>query len=139
MNGIYCIDDDPNITNILYFQLTSLLNGKSFCVEIINDPQSALQMLDGHVREGINPTLLIVDFQMPDIRGDELVRTIKERYPNIKVIMLSGNSSAILVSDLEEDGLLDFYIAKPWNKDELLEKVNLCLPLNLKFLLWNIH
>jgi CheY-like chemotaxis protein len=135
MNGIYCIDDDPNITNILYFQLTSLLNGKSFCVEIINDPQSALQMLDGHVREGINPTLLIVDFQMPDIRGDELVRTIKERYPNIKVIMLSGNSSAILVSDLEEDGLLDFYIAKPWNKDELLEKVNLCLPLNLKFLL----
>jgi CheY-like chemotaxis protein len=104
-------------------------------VEIINDPQSALQMLDGHVREGINPTLLIVDFQMPDIRGDELVRTIKERYPNIKVIMLSGNSSAILVSDLEEDGLLDFYIAKPWNKDELLEKVNLCLPLNLKFLL----
>jgi len=63
----------------------------------------------------------------------EVVRIVKERFPDVKIIMLSGNSNAILVSDLEEDGLLDFYLTKPWDNDDLLDKLNQCLPLNLKF------
>ncbi|MEY3432782.1 MAG: hypothetical protein RL131_718, partial [Bacteroidota bacterium] len=82
---------------------------------------------------GIEPFVCIVDFQMPVIRGDELCRMLKKEFPKIKIIMLSGNSNALLVSDLEEDGLLEVYMEKPWIQEDLLRNVNSCLPLNLKF------
>lgn len=133
MKGIYCLDDDQLITVILRFQLTSALKGNSFVLEVENDPHIFLELMNTNAMNGIEPIVCIVDFQMPLMRGDEVVRIVKERFPNVKIIMLSGNSNAILVSDLEEDGMLDFYLTKPWDNDDLLDKVNQCLPLNLKF------
>ena len=133
MKAIYCIDDDEIITSILKFQLGQELPESKFAVEIINDPLTVLDSMHAHTNIGIEPGVMIVDFQMPDLRGDELIRSVKKIYPEIKVIMLSGNSNAILVSDLEEEGLLDFYLMKPWDISDLIDKVNKCLPLNLKF------
>lgn len=132
MKGIYCIDDDKFITSILKFQLVQSLSQEIFNVEILNDPRVIFETLNLHSKHGIDPIIMIVDFQMPHLRGDELIREVKSKYPEIKVIMLSGNSNAILVSDLEEEGLLDFYLMKPWDISELIDKLNRCLPLNLK-------
>jgi CheY-like chemotaxis protein len=132
MKGIYCLDDDQLITVILRFQLSKALTGSSFVLEVENDPHAFLDLISTNASNGIEPMVCIIDFQMPVMRGDEVVRIVKQRFPDVKIIMLSGNSNAILVSDLEEDGLLDFYLNKPWDNDELLDKVNQCLPLNLK-------
>jgi DNA-binding NarL/FixJ family response regulator len=134
MKGVYCIDDDQLITVILKYQLSEALTDTNLILEVENDPDILMELMILNAADGIEPIVCIVDFQMPIMRGDEVIRMIKEKFPDVKVIMLSGNSNAILVSDLEEDGLLDYYLTKPWNKEDLLEKINLCLPLNLKFL-----
>jgi CheY-like chemotaxis protein len=134
MKGVYCIDDDQLITVILKYQLSEALSDTNLILEVENDPDILMELMILNAADGIEPIVCIVDFQMPIMRGDEVIRMIKEKFPDVKVIMLSGNSNAILVSDLEEDGLLDYYLTKPWNKEDLLEKINLCLPLNLKFL-----
>jgi CheY-like chemotaxis protein len=134
MKGVYCIDDDQLITVILKYQLSEALSDTNLILEVENDPDILMELMILNAADGIEPVVCIVDFQMPVMRGDEVIRMIKEKFPDVKVIMLSGNSNAILVSDLEEDGLLDYYLTKPWNKEDLLEKINLCLPLNLKFL-----
>jgi CheY-like chemotaxis protein len=134
MKGVYCIDDDQLITVILKYQLSEALSDTNLILEVENDPDILMELMILNAADGIEPVVCIVDFQMPIMRGDEVIRMIKEKFPDVKVIMLSGNSNAILVSDLEEDGLLDYYLTKPWNKEDLLEKINLCLPLNLKFL-----
>ena len=67
------------------------------------------------------------------MRGDEFVRKMKRAYPHTKIIILSGNSNVLLVSELEEESLMDYYISKPWSRDEFLTILNSCLPLNLKF------
>ncbi|MCE2712337.1 MAG: response regulator [Cryomorphaceae bacterium] len=133
MKGIYCLDDDQLITVILRFQISSVLKGSNIVLEVENDPHLFLELLSRNASVGVEPVACIIDFQMPLMRGDEVVRIVKERFPDVKIIMLSGNSNAILVSDLEEDGLLDFYLTKPWDNDDLLDKLNQCLPLNLKF------
>lgn len=133
MKGIYCIDDDPLVTDILRYQLSTHLNKDKFIVECVNDPILVIDVIRESARNGIEPIICVIDFQMPSLRGDELARKVKNEYPEVKIIMLSGNSNAILVSDLEEDGMLDFYLSKPWSKDHLLSRVNDCLPLNLKF------
>lgn len=132
MKAIYCIDDDELITSIIKFQLDQILPKQVFHVEIINDPRVVFDTLRQHSEYNINPLVMVVDFQMPHLRGDELIRLVKAKYPEIKVIMLSGNSNAMLVSDLEEEGLLDFYLLKPWDVKDLIDKINSCLPLNLK-------
>ena len=134
MRGVYCIDDDQLITIILKYQLSEAFRGTNLILEVEDDPDILIELMISNATNGIEPVVCIVDFQMPKMRGDEVIRMIKKNFPDIKVIMLSGNSNAIIVSDLEEDGLLDYYLTKPWEKDELLEKINLCLPLNLKFL-----
>jgi DNA-binding NtrC family response regulator len=134
MKGIYCIDDDRLITTVLKFQLSNALKDPTFHVEVENETKVLWEKMTQDHAEGVEPIVCIVDFQMPDMQGDEFIRIVKERFPEVRVIMLSGNSNALLVSDLEEEGLLDFYVTKPWDKDDLLGKVNLCLPLNLKFM-----
>jgi two-component system response regulator YesN len=133
MKGIYCIDDDQLITEILKYQLAVHLDSEKFSVECLNDPLSVIDTIKEAATKGVEPVICIIDFQMPFLRGDELTRLLKDEYPEVKIIMLSGNSNAILVSDLEEEGMLDFYLSKPWSKDQLLSRINDCLPLNLKF------
>ena len=131
--GIYCVDDEVWITKALLFLLNSKLRSTEYHVEAYNDPVEAAEVVEENATHGIQPSVFIVDFQMPAMRGDEFVRKMKRNYPQSKIIMLSGNSNVLLVSELEEEGLMDYYISKPWSRDEFLATLNNCLPLNLKF------
>ena len=131
--GIYCVDDEVWITKALLFLLNSKLRSTEYRVEAFNDPIEAAEVIDENAAHGIQPSVFIVDFHMPGLRGDEFVRKMKRNYPQSKIIMLSGNSNVLLVSELEEEGLMDYYISKPWSRDEFLTTLNNCLPLNLKF------
>ena len=131
--GIYCVDDEVWITKALLFLLNSKLPNSKYHVEAYNDPVEAAEVIEENAAHGIQPSVFIVDFQMPGMRGDEFVRKMKRNYPQSKIIMLSGNSNVLLVSELEEEGLMDYYISKPWSRDEFLATLNNCLPLNLKF------
>ncbi|MDA9563270.1 response regulator [Flavobacteriales bacterium] len=131
--GVYCIDDDRTLNIVLKHHMQEVLDDNDFLLEVFDDPKDALIEIEENHKEGIVPLVCIVDFQMPEMRGDEFIRKIKKMYPFVKCIMLSGNSLATVVSDLEEDNLLEFYLSKPWVKADLHNKFNKCLPLNLKF------
>lgn len=131
--GIYCVDDEVWITKALLFLLNSKLPSSEYHVEAFNDPVDAAEVIDENAAQGIRPSVFVVDFQMPGMRGDEFVRKMKHNYPQSKIIMLSGNSNVLLVSELEEEDLMDYYMGKPWTRDEFLDTLNKCLPLNLKF------
>lgn len=51
--------------------------------------------------------------------GAELVRSLKDLFPEMKFIMLSGQASAIHVDDLVNDNLLESFVSKPWDEKEL--------------------
>jgi YesN/AraC family two-component response regulator len=57
---------------------------------------------------------------MPTMTGAEFIRKIKAIHPELKCIMLSGQASAIHVDDLVNDNLLESFIAKPWEEEDLL-------------------
>lgn len=134
IKAIYCVDDDDVINKVLLFQISKFIESEEIVVETCNHPKECIEMMKENQRLGIEPLICVVDFQMPEMRGDEFSRSVKSLFPKIKIIMLSGNSNALLVSELEEEGCLDFYLTKPWEKDDLKDKINLSLPLNLKFM-----
>lgn len=122
-NAIICIDDDPFILQMLSFQLEKLIESDATLMEFFTNPFEAIESIDDLVSEMIDIVFIIVDFQMPELNGAELIRKIKINHPNLKFIMLSGQANAIQVDDLVNDNLLESFISKPWSEVDLLNAI----------------
>jgi CheY-like chemotaxis protein len=81
MINILCIDDQ--IEGLAIRRL--LLETKGYSVQTADSGQSGLRALaDTHF------SAVVLDYSMPDLDGEEVVRQIKSRWPSLPVIMLSG-------------------------------------------------
>lgn len=121
--AVVCVDDDPFILQMLGFQLGKIVDEKFTLVEYFTDPSEALENIDDLIKESIDIIFVIVDYQMPKMTGAQLIRAIKEKYPALKCVMLSGQANRISVDQLESDHLLETFIAKPWNEEELFNAI----------------
>jgi CheY-like chemotaxis protein len=70
------------------------------------------------------PDLILMDFNLPDMEGADLIRQIKavEQYSNIPVIMVSGRQERNVILECKAVGAVDF-VLKPFERDTLLSKV----------------
>ncbi|MEM1023477.1 MAG: response regulator [Myxococcota bacterium] len=83
-------------------------------------------MLAAHPDEG--PDVIILDVNLPDLRGDEIIRRLRDasRYQHTPIMVVSGSKDPSAVQGLYEDGA-NAYLAKPRNFVELVEDYRLCL------------
>lgn len=121
--AILCIDDDPFILQMLSFQLQKYIDGECTLLEFFTNPLEVLDNITDLIDEGIDVIFIVVDYQMPELNGAELIRKIKIIHPGMKCIMLSGQANAIQVDDLVNDNLLDSFISKPWNEEDLIKAI----------------
>jgi len=66
-----------------------------------------------------NPDIALVDINMPFMNGLDLVKKIKEDYPNIAIVLVTGHSEFDYAKQAIKLGVYD-YILKPFNKEELM-------------------
>jgi DNA-binding NtrC family response regulator len=121
--AVVCVDDDPYILQMLGFQLSKIVDQKCTLLEYFTDPFEALLNIDGLVEERIDIIFIIVDYQMPQMTGAQLIRSIKLKYPDLKCVMLSGQANPSSVDSLKQDNLLEQFIEKPWNEEALFDAV----------------
>jgi CheY-like chemotaxis protein len=121
--AVVCVDDDPLILQVLSFQLEKIIDKKCTLLEYFTDPLEALSNIDDLVAEQIDIIFIIVDYQMPNMNGAQLIRAIKDKYPDLACVMLSGQANAIQVAELEQDNLLAEFISKPWDESVLFNAV----------------
>ena len=119
--AVICVDDDPYILQMLGFQLSKITDQKCTLIEYFTDPKDALENIDTLVSEKIDIIFVIVDDQMPKMTGAELIRLIKKKHTNLRCVMLSGQANTTSVNSLKEDNLLEVFLSKPWDEDELFE------------------
>jgi type II secretory ATPase GspE/PulE/Tfp pilus assembly ATPase PilB-like protein/DNA-binding NarL/FixJ family response regulator len=112
------IDDDKSVLR----SLKRILVDENYTIFTSEDGPSALSLL---ATQQVN--LVVCDYQMPGMNGIDVLRTIKERYPRIIRIMLTGNSESSLVIASVKEGAVYKFINKPWNDDELKLSVSLAL------------
>lgn len=67
-------------------------------------------------------SLVIADIKMPAMDGIEMMKRIKEKYPDLHVILISGYQPDTSCEDLMNSGASD-YITKPFNIDMIERKV----------------
>lgn len=119
--AIICVDDEPLILQMLGFQIEKIINTNTTLVECFEDPIDAFENFNEIIEEGIEIIVLIVDYQMPKLNGSGLTRKIKSKYPDIPIIMVSGQANSSDVDQLQEDNMLEAFIPKPWDEDELFD------------------
>ena len=106
---VLVVDDDEALT--ILFQ--KVLKDSGFSVDIAFTGQQALEKTEKLVYH-----LLILDIHLPDIKGYELVKIIKEKDNDINFIIITGDpdfAEAIDVIDLGIDEIL----IKPIGVDEI--------------------
>jgi type II secretory ATPase GspE/PulE/Tfp pilus assembly ATPase PilB-like protein len=112
------IDDDKSVLR----SLKRIFADENYTIFTSENGTSALGLL---ATQKMN--LVICDYQMPGMNGIDVLRTIKERYPKIIRIMLTGNSETGVIMSAVKDGAVYKFINKPWNDDELKLSVSLAL------------
>ena len=88
--------------------------------EVIGEANDGRELLD--VLKTTSPHLVILDISMPNLRGLEATREIKQAYPHLKVLMLTMHKKKEFIQQAMEAGA-DGYLLKEDADTELLKAV----------------
>jgi two-component system, OmpR family, response regulator len=96
--------------------LDIILNDKGFELDYVNNILSADEYLQKQ-----QPSVIILDNKLPDGFGVDFISYIKKKYAAIKIIMISGFSSA---RDVALENGADMFFEKPFSKNEFYDSIN---------------
>ena len=116
------VDDSSAVRSLVKQQLSAL--GFRNVVEAENGKE-ALEKLDGLYKAGVELHLLIVDWNMPEMNGIDLLLNLKnhEKYKTIPFLMITSESETENVIKAIVLGVTDF-VVKPFDENLLSEKLN---------------
>lgn len=96
--------------------LNILLNGK----EMELDHVQSLLAADEYLQK-VTPSVIILDNKLPDGFGIDFITYLKDKYPSIKIIMISGFDAS--AKDVALENGADTYLEKPFTKDQLYNAI----------------
>lgn len=117
---ILVVDDEASILQ----SLEGILSDEGFESITVKSGTEALEKI-----EEVMPDLVLLDIWMPGIDGMETLSRIREVYPNVQVIMMSGHGSIETAVKATKMGAYDF-IEKPLSLEKLLLSINNALDYN---------
>lgn len=121
--AIICVDDEKIIILSLVEQLKEKF-GNRYIYETAMSADEALMVIDELVGSDVKVILVISDWLMSGMKGDEFLIKIKELYPGTVNIMLTGQATPQAIDNATKNGALNAYVLKPWNKEELMNKIS---------------
>lgn len=117
MSRILLIDDDLNLLG----SIARFLRDEGFEVRVSDQPTQALALF-GQWR----PQLVVTDLKMPDASGLDVLRNLRQTYPEIPVLLFSAFGTTPDVVDAMELGAAGF-IEKTAAPETLLAKIQAAL------------
>ena len=115
--SILVVDDELEIRE----GLEALLTSEGFQVTLTETAAAGLQRLEERPFD-----LVLLDVSLPDHNGLDLLREIKQRDPNLAIILITAFGSIDMARAAFKSGAQD-YITKPWSNDELITQVSLAI------------
>ena len=112
---IYIVEDDPWYKEILSYHLS--LNPDN---EIVTFESGKECLKNLHKK----PDIITLDFQLPDLKGNEILKKIKTIDPEIEVIMISGQEDINTAVSLLREGAYEYIVKDDNAKDRLWNTVN---------------
>ena len=96
--------------------LNMILSERNFDLDYVSSLLDAQEYLEKN-----KPSLVILDNKLPDGFGVDFISYIKKKYPSIKIIMISGFSTA---RDVALENGADMFLEKPFSMDKVNEAID---------------
>jgi CheY-like chemotaxis protein len=119
---ILCVDDEKIVLNSIEGQLSKHFKDK-FEIELAESGEEGLEILDEISEDGLEPLVIVSDWLMPDMKGDEFLVQAHQKFPKVVKVMLTGQADQQAVDRAKTEANLHKLIAKPWNVDELIGSI----------------
>ncbi len=112
--NILTIEDDAAVAATL----REIIESWGHSVETSKSGKNALQKVIKKMFD-----LVLLDIFLPDINGVELIQKLKEVWPEIRIITMTGHNSRELGIEVRKQGII-YYMIKPVNTQNLKEIVD---------------
>lgn len=119
MINIIAVDDELDAKILFdHFFKREIESGK-VALEFV---QSAQKCLDSLSQRELDNTLVVTDINMPDVDGIKLTEMINEKYPSVKIFLVSAYDARSQLDNIKHLEIAE-YITKPVNFTTLKEKI----------------
>jgi len=120
---LLCVDDEPIVLTALRDQLRRAY-GSEFVIDVAESAEEALELLDELRDQGHRLLVIVSDWLMPGMKGDDFLVEAHRRFPTVVKIMLSGQAEQAAVDRARREAGLHEFLSKPWNAEDLVQTIN---------------
>jgi two-component system, NtrC family, response regulator AlgB len=115
--NLLIVDDEKNIRG----HLATFFHERGYEVQTAESGQQALSMFSDQSTD-----LVLTDYRMAEMNGHELLRRIKERNPDVMVILMTAYATVENAVAAMKDGAYD-YLTKPFSLDQVQHSIERAL------------
>lgn len=116
MKRLIVVDDSA----VLRTTIQNALNSAGYDVMgTASGSKELFSLLDG----GFVPDILLLDMFFPDESGVDILKAVKEKYPKIKVLVITAMNRESLNNEVMQEGARDI-LYKPFDMDDLTSALN---------------
>ncbi len=123
---ILCVDDEVLVLNSLEIELRKAF-GNDYGYEFAESGDEALEIIDEIEEDGHQVILIVSDWLMPRMKGDEFLKLVHVNHPNLVKILLTGQASEEAIEDAKQQVNLYACMRKPWDTSELIDVIKSAL------------
>ncbi|MDF3820194.1 response regulator [Leptospira sp. 96542] len=121
--AILFVDDEPIILLSMKSQVKQHFGDlyKYFTSESAHE---AWELIGELVEEGITILVIISDWSMPGMNGDEFLRKVHSEFPQIEKVIVTGFADLKSIEALDSEIGLSSCLKKPWEENELISAIS---------------
>ncbi len=119
---ILCVDDEKIILDSLKAQLKEKF-GNVYMYEVAENADDAMEVINELNEDGYDILIVVSDWLMPGVKGDDFLIDLHKKYPRIIKLMLTGQADEEAIERARKHANLHRCIHKPWTEEELVEAI----------------
>lgn len=120
--AILCVDDEKMILDALKVQISRAL-GDRYVYEFAENADEAMELIEDLHGDGVQVLVIVSDWLMPGIRGDEFLIAVHRKFPRIVKVLLTGQADGAAIERARAHADLHRCLHKPWDEADLIEAI----------------
>jgi CheY-like chemotaxis protein len=120
--AILCVDDEVVVLESLEIELQKAFDD-AYLYEMAESADEALELIEEFQEDSTNLIVIVSDWLMPGLKGDEFLIQVHKKYPNIIKILLTGQADEMAIERTKTQANLHRCLHKPWNALDLIEAI----------------
>lgn len=120
--AILCVDDEEIVLRALSQDLNRHFKD-NYLIELAQSAEDAFEILDELKSDGVRILVIVSDWLMPGIKGDEFLIEAHKRFPKVIKMLLTGQADKEAIKNAQLNANLKYTFSKPWDAKELISKI----------------